>query len=52
MKRFEVENTEKMQKITVTLFNPPYETENVLYKTGWKEKDVVIKDVTPVFEDE
>ena len=38
--------------IYVTLFNPPYENENILYKTGLKEKDVTITDVTPKFQGE
>ena len=36
----------------ITLHNPPYENENILYKTGWNEKDVIITDVTPKFEGE
>jgi hypothetical protein len=53
MKRFRVENKD-MDKpaIYVTLFQPPYENENILHKTGWKEKDVTIIDVTPTFEGE
>ena len=54
MKRFKVEDNRWDAKPTiyVTLHNPPYETENILYKTGWKEKDVTITDVTPIFEGE
>ena len=52
MKRFKVENIYKHQTITVTLFQPPYEDENVLYKTGWKQKDVTITDITMEFEDD
>ena len=36
----------KSREITVILHNPPYENENILYKTGWKEKDVIIKEIT------
>ena len=46
MKRFRVEhNSFDKPTITVTLHNPPYENENILHKTGWKEKDVVIKEI-------
>ena len=38
--------------IYVTLHQPPYENENILYKTKWNEKDVTITDVTPIFEEE
>ena len=46
MKKFRVENKYKNEIITVLLYNPPYEDENVLHKTGWKIKDVTITDVT------
>ena len=52
MKTFLVENLKKGTTIRVTLHNPPYENENILNKTGWKEKDVTITDVTPKFEGE
>ena len=44
MKRFKVEDNRWDAKPTiyVTLFHPPYENENILYKTGLKEKDVTI----------
>lgn len=45
MKTFLVENARKGQTIKVILHNPPFENENILYKTGWKEKDVTIKEV-------
>ena len=45
MKRFLVENTRRGTTIKVTLNQPPFENENILYKTGWKEKDVTIKEV-------
>ena len=46
MKRFRVEhkNYEK-PPIIVTLFNPPYENENILYKTKWKAEDVTITEL-------
>ena len=46
MKRFKVEhkNYEKPD-IYVTLHQPPYENENILYKTSWNEKDVTITEV-------
>jgi len=55
MKRFKVVN-QKMQfmddygnrkydTIIVTLHQPPYENENILYKTGWNEKDVTITEI-------
>ena len=57
MKRFKVVNSKikfmdkfgerRFDTIHVTLHNPPYEDENILYKTGWKPKDVTITDVTP-----
>ena len=53
MKRFKVEHKDwEKPIITVTLNQPPYENENILYKTGWKEKDVTITDITPKFEGE
>ena len=47
MKRFRVEhkNYEK-PPIIVTLHQPPYENENILYKTGYKEKDCIISELT------
>ena len=46
MKRFKVEhkNWEK-PSIIVTLHQPPYENENILYKTKWKLEDVTITEV-------
>ena len=51
MKRFRVEHKDWPDKptITVTLFQPPYENENILYKTKWNEKNVTITEVTPKF---
>jgi hypothetical protein len=46
MKIFEVEhNSWEKPIIRVTLHNPPYENENILWKTGWKEKDVTIREI-------
>ena len=47
MKRFRVEhkNWYDHPTITVTLHQPPYENENILYKTGWNEKDVTITEL-------
>tara|TARA_R100001082_G_C4238240_1_gene106200 strand:- start:214 stop:462 length:249 start_codon:yes stop_codon:yes gene_type:complete len=45
MKTFLVENTRKSVTIKVTIHNPPYENENILYKTGWKEKDCLITEL-------
>jgi hypothetical protein len=42
VKTFKIENTRRGTTIKVTLNQPPYENENILYKTGWKEKDVTI----------
>ena len=54
MKRFKVEHKDLIDKpdIIVTLNQPPYENENILYKTKWREKDVTITEVTPKFEGE
>ena len=54
MKRFRVEresstSIEGYEVMIVTLHKPPYENENILHKTKWKEKDVTITDVTPTF---
>ena len=46
MKRFLVENKRKSMTIKVMVHNPPYENENVLYKTGWKEKDCIITELS------
>ena len=35
----------KFDTIVVTIHNPPYENENILYKTGWNEKDVTITEL-------
>ena len=53
MKTFLVEH-KSLDKppIRVTLYQPPYEDENVLNKTGWKVKDVTITETTLEVEDE
>ena len=53
MKRFKVEhkNYEK-PPIIVTLWKTPYENENILYKTKWKEDDVIITEMEVKFEGE
>lgn len=45
MKVYKVYNTLKNQEVRVTLFQPPYENDNILNKTGWKEKDCEIEEV-------
>ena len=49
MKRFKVHNERKDLIIYVTLHQPPYENENILYKTKWKEKDVTITEMKTQF---
>ena len=52
MKIFKVEHKDwDKPPIRVTLYQPPYEDENVLNKTGWKVKDVKIIEVIQEFED-
>ena len=52
-KRFKVEHKDWEKPIIfVTLFQAPYENENILHKTSWNAKDVTITDVTPIFEEE
>ena len=47
MKKFRVEHRDwDIPPITVILYQPPYEDENVLNKTGWKVKDVTITETT------
>ena len=46
MKRFKIERkTGDLGIIYVTLYNTPYENENILYNTGLKEKDVTITEI-------
>ena len=48
MKTFLVEHRDwDKTPIRVTLYQPPYEDENILYKTGWLVKDVTITETTP-----
>ena len=51
MKRFRVEDkTFEKPTMIITLFNPPYEDENVIARCKhWKLKDTIITDVTPKF---
>tara|TARA_Y100001973_G_C5063390_1_gene263872 strand:- start:487 stop:645 length:159 start_codon:yes stop_codon:yes gene_type:complete len=47
MKTFLVEHKSfDKPPIRVTLYQAPYENENILYKTGWKEKDVTITEIS------
>ena len=52
-KRFRVEHND-MEKgvLYITLHHPPYENENILHKTGWKEKDVTITEIKQYREEE
>jgi hypothetical protein len=54
MKKFKVVDNRWDAKppLYVTLYNPPYENKNILYKTGLNEKDVTITDVTEKFQGE
>jgi len=46
MKKFRVEHRDYTKPpIMVVLYQPPYEDENVLNKTGWKVKDVKITEL-------
>ena len=52
MKVFRVEHKSfDKPPIRVTLYEAPYEDENILNKTGWKEKDVTITEITPEVEE-
>ena len=52
MKTFLVEHKSwDKPPIRVTLWQAPYENENILNKTGWKEKDVTITEITPEVEE-
>ena len=47
MKTFLVEHNDYSKPpIGVTLYQPPYEDENILNKTGWQVKDVTITETT------
>ena len=50
MRRFKVEHNDwEKPVIYVTLHKPPYENENILYKTKWKAKDVIITEMKTKF---
>tara|TARA_R100000008_G_C3522875_1_gene134981 strand:- start:25 stop:186 length:162 start_codon:yes stop_codon:yes gene_type:complete len=45
-KTFRVEHSDwRKNPIRVTLYQPPYEDENILNKTGWNVKDVTITEI-------
>ena len=62
MKRFRVENNsisiidnkgvKKCNEMVVTVYNPPYEDEDVLSHTKWKLKDCTITEIKLHFEGE
>ena len=54
MKRFKVEDkTFEKPTMIITLFNPPYEDEDVIARCKhWNLKDSKITDITPKFEEE
>ena len=57
MRKFRVERENQSfasgyEVMIVTLNQPPYENENILYKTKWNEKDVIITEIKTKFEDE
>ena len=46
MKKFLVEHRDfDKPQIRVTLYQPPYEDENILNKTSWNIKDVTITEI-------
>jgi hypothetical protein len=62
MRRFRVENLKldavdeygrrKATEMIVTLYNPPFEDEDVLSKTKWKVKDCIITEIKEYQEEE
>ena len=54
MKRFRVEDrTFEKPTMIITLYNPPYEDEDVIARCKhWKVKDSIITDITPKYEGE
>ena len=53
MKRFLVEHKDySIPPIRVILYQPPYEDENILNKTGWKIEDVKITEVNSPYKEE
>ena len=52
-RRFKVEHKNYEKPIIyVTLHQPPYENENILYKTKWKEKDCKITEISSNFDED
>ena len=52
MKVFKVKHKDwSKPPIKVVLYQPPYEDENILNKTGWKVKDVKITEIEIDIED-
>ena len=61
MKVFEVINREgcttnvwgeeACEKVIITLYEPPYEDEDVLSRIKWNQRKVKITDITPKFEE-
>ena len=52
MKTFLVEHKSfDKPPIRVTLYQPPYEDENILNKTGWDIKDVTITEIEQEIEE-
>ena len=51
MRRFKVQDkTFEKPTMIITLFNPPYEDEDVIARCKhWKLKDSIITDITPKF---
>ena len=45
MRRFRIEDKDGDLLMHVTLHKPPYENENILHKTKWKESDVTITEM-------
>jgi hypothetical protein len=53
MKTFLVKHKDYSKNdIRVTLWQPPYEDENVLNKTGWKIEDVTITETNVPYDEE
>ena len=53
MKRFKIEHKNYDQPVTyITLYNPPYEDENVLSRTKFNIKDVTITEMKQYQEEE
>ena len=53
MKKFRVVNNDQTKPpIIVILYQPPYEDENILNKTGWNVKDVTITEMITSLDDD